>query len=94
LYRKFYTETRTGQLMVLRPDEPILYNYPRPQTQNIEREIQFVTMLKSYRLLWVALPLLVALAFPSLKDYMAIAAAALGASFLWLCWESRKLGRP
>lgn len=27
-YRKFYTETRTGQLMVLRPDEPQLYFYP------------------------------------------------------------------
>jgi hypothetical protein len=94
LYRKFYTETRTGQLMVLRPGEPVLHNYARPQTRNIEREIQFVTLLKSYRLLWVALPLLVALAFPSLKDYMAIVAAALGASFLWLCWETRHLGRP
>ncbi|TAM80881.1 MAG: hypothetical protein EPN47_13425 [Acidobacteria bacterium] len=27
-YRKFYTETRTGQLMVFRPDEPPLYFYP------------------------------------------------------------------
>jgi hypothetical protein len=27
-YRKFYTETRTGQLMVLRPDEPELFFYP------------------------------------------------------------------
>ena len=26
-YRKFYTETLTGQLMVLRPDEPTLYHY-------------------------------------------------------------------
>jgi len=26
-YRKFYTETRTGQLMVLRPDKPQLYHY-------------------------------------------------------------------
>jgi hypothetical protein len=31
-YRKFYSETRTGQLMVLRPDEPILYAFERPQT--------------------------------------------------------------
>ena len=93
-YRKFYTETRTGQLMVLRPDEPILYDYARPQTRNVQQEIQFVTLLKSYRLLWIALPLLVAIAFPSLKEYMAIAAAALGANFLWLCWETRKLGSP
>lgn len=27
-YRKFYQETRTGQLMVLRPDEPQLHYYP------------------------------------------------------------------
>jgi len=27
-YRRFYTETRTGQLMVLRSDEPELYHYP------------------------------------------------------------------
>ena len=27
-YRRFYMETRTGQLMVLRLDEPVLYFYP------------------------------------------------------------------
>lgn len=27
-YRKFYRETRTGQLMVLRPDAPTLHYYP------------------------------------------------------------------
>lgn len=93
-YRKFYKETRTGPLMVLRPDEPILYHYARPQTQSIESELRFVTLLKTYRLLWVALPLLVAIAFPRLKEYMAIAAAALGASFLRLCWETRNVGKP
>ena len=81
--------------MVLRPDEPILYAFERPQTPapDLLREMRFVTLLKMYFLLWVALPLLVAIAFPSVKDYMAIAAAALGASFLWLCWETRKVGR-
>jgi hypothetical protein len=49
--------------------------------------------LKTYRLLWVALPLLVALAFPSLKDYMAIAAIVLGIGFLWLCWTTRRMGK-
>jgi hypothetical protein len=28
-YRKFYTETRIGQLMVLRPDDPQLFFYER-----------------------------------------------------------------
>ena len=27
-YRKFYTETKIGKLMVLRPDNPVLYHYP------------------------------------------------------------------
>lgn len=28
-YRKFYTETKTGQLVLLRPDEPELFFYPK-----------------------------------------------------------------
>lgn len=81
--------------MVLRTDEPILYYYDRLQAPapDIVREMQSVTLLKMYRLLWVALPLLGALAFPSLKDYMAIAAIALGVNFLWLRWVTRKVGR-
>ena len=92
-YRKFYTETMTGQLMVLRPDEPILYHYERQQTRNVQWEVQSATQVKIHRLLLVALPLLVALVFPSLKEYMAIAASVLGASFLWLCWATRKAGQ-
>lgn len=91
-YRKFYTETLRGQLMVLRPDVPILYHYERPQARDTMREVQFVTLAKIYRILWVAVPLLAALAFPSIKDYMAIAALALGVNFLWLCWTTRKVG--
>jgi hypothetical protein len=95
-YRKFYAETRTGQLMVLRPDEPILYSFERPQAAapDILGQIQSITVLKIYRLLGVALPLLVAVAFPSVKEYMAIAAAVLGVNFLWLCWSTRKVGKP
>lgn len=93
-YRKFYTETMTGQLMVLRPDEPILYHYERPETRNVEQQLQFVTLLKTYRLLWVAIPLLVAIAFPFLTDYMAVASGLLGINLLWTCWATRKVGRP
>jgi hypothetical protein len=32
-YRKFYRETRTGQLMVLRPDEPALHYLPEARWQ-------------------------------------------------------------
>jgi len=93
-YRKFYSETMTGQLMVLRPDEPILYHFERPQARNIEREIRLVTQAKIYRLLLVALPLLAALDFPSYKDYLAGAAIGLGISFLWFLWQTRKIGQP
>jgi len=92
-YRKFYTETMTGQLMALRPDEPILYHYQRPETRNVGQELQLVALVKTYRLLWVAIPLLVAIAFPTLADYMAVAAAVLGFNVLWTIWATRKVGR-
>jgi len=93
-YRRFYTETVTGQLMVLRPDEPILYHYERPAVRDLEQEIRSVTLLKIYRLLWIGVPLLIAIAFPLIRDYMAIAAGVLGVELLRLCWMTRKLGRP
>jgi|SRR5579872_107771 len=106
-YRKFYGETRTGQLMVLRPDEPILYHYERTlfrdivggeesvtqhqetKTRDIVREAQSVTLSRTYRLLLVALPLLAAIAFPSIKNYMGAAAIVLGVDFFWICWDTR-----
>jgi hypothetical protein len=93
-YRRFYTETVTGQLMVLRPDEPILYFYDRPQTRDVLRELQAVTIVKMYRLLWVLIPLLVAIVFPSIKYYMAIASVVLGVDVLWRAWATRKVGQP
>lgn len=90
-YRKFYTDTMTGQLMVLRSDEPILYHYERPSTQDSVRDVQFVTVVKTYRLLWITIPLLVAIAFPSIRNYMGIAAAVLGVILLALCWTTRKV---
>lgn len=92
-YRKFYTETTTGQLMVLRPDEPILYHYERPQTRDLAREIELVTLVKLYHLLWVAIPLLIAIVFPTLRYYMALAALVLGIDVLWRCWATRKVGQ-
>lgn len=92
-YRRFYTETLTGQLMVLRPDEPILYHYARPQTQDTARDVALVTLIKMYRLLWVAIPLLIAVVFPEIRFYMAIAAGALAIDVLWSWWATRKVGR-
>ena len=81
--------------MVLRPDEPALNYHERAQatTAGMVRETQPVTLLKIYRLLWVALALLVALVFPSLKNAMAIVAVAMEASFLLLGWETGRAGR-
>lgn len=91
-YRKFYMETLAGQLMVLRPDEPILYNYNRAAS-DVTRDVEFVTRIKIYRFLWVAVPLLAAIAFPELKPYMAVVAAASLVDLLWRCWVTRKIGR-
>lgn len=91
-YRKFYTETLTGQLMVLRPDEPILYRYDRA-VHDVTRDMEFITLIKIYRLLWVAVPLLAAIAFPVLKLYMAALAVAFTADLLWVSWATRKTGR-
>lgn len=52
------------------------------------REVCFV-----YRLLWVAIPLLVATVFPETKFYIAIAAAVLAIDVLWRAWATRKVGR-
>jgi len=92
-YRKFYTETLTGQLMMLRPDEPILYYYERPQAREFAKAVEFVTLIKMYRLLWVAAALLAAIAFPSIREIMGIAALVLFADILWRCWATRKVGQ-
>jgi hypothetical protein len=91
-YRKFYAETPTGQIMVLRPDEPILYHYERA-AHDVKGDVQFVTLIKIYKLLWVTLPLLVAMAFPKLWPYMAVLAVILTADLLWASWATRKTGR-
>jgi hypothetical protein len=88
-YRKFYTETMIGQLMVLRPDEPILYYYERPQARD---QLRLVTQVMTYRLLWVATPALVAIAFPSLKTYMAIVSLVAVIELLRTLWATRKKG--
>jgi hypothetical protein len=52
-YRNFYTETRTGQLIVLRPDEPAVYFYPEGRWKwksiwafaRLERRLQNITYL-------------------------------------------------
>jgi hypothetical protein len=71
-YRKFYSETMVGGLMVLRPDEPILYYYDRATAKDSVRDVQIITLIKAYRLLWIAVVLLAAIAFPAIREYMAI----------------------
>jgi hypothetical protein len=92
-YRKFYTDTKTGQLMALRPDKPILYYYQRPETRDAVRDLELVILAKLYRLFLVTVPLLGAIAFPSFRGYLGIAAAAFGAEYLLGCWRTRKVGK-
>jgi hypothetical protein len=91
-YNRVYTETITGKLMVLRPDEPLLYYFQRPTIRDVAKEVKLVTLIKMYRLLWVAVALLVAIAFPAIKEIMGIVAGALFIDVLWRAWATRKVG--
>jgi len=94
-YRKFYTETTTGHLMLLRPDDPTLFHYEKPQhvkpIQNQRELFNAVTLVKIYQLLWVLVPLLVGLAFPVTHDLMMWVALLLGIRVLWTEWATRKI---
>ena len=62
-YRKFYTETMAGQLMVLRPDEPQLYYYPEGRSKAGDRvEGQLSNIQRVLAWIRVAIWVLVALA--------------------------------
>lgn len=92
-YRKFYSETMVGSLMVLRPDEPVLFYYDRATSRDAAKDVQFVTLIKVYRLLWIAVVLLAAIAFPPIKDYMFIIAGVLLFDLFWRIWATRKVGQ-
>ena len=57
------------------------------------RDVAFVTLMKAYGRLWVAVALLVAIAFPALKDIMGIVAVVLFIEVLWRTWATRKVGQ-
>ena len=78
--------------MVLRPDEPILYYYQRPSTRDVVKDVVLVILIKTYRLLWVAVALLIAIAFPAIKEIMGIVAGILLVDVLWRAWATRKVG--
>ena len=91
-YRKFYTETMTGQLMVLRSDKRArLYHFERP-TRDLTPDVTLAVLTKLYYLLWVFIPLLGAIAFPFLRFVMAIAAVILLGFWALVCWRLRKVG--
>jgi len=57
------------------------------------RDVAFVTLMKAYGMLWVVVALLVAIAFPALKDIMGIVAVVLFIEVPWRTWATRKLGQ-
>jgi hypothetical protein len=90
-YRKFYTETMVGQMMVLRPDKPWLYYFELP-TRDLTPDVTLAVLTKLYYLLWVVIPVLGAIAFPSLRFVMTIAAVILLGFWALVCWRLRKVG--
>lgn len=93
-YRKFYTETLTGKLMALRPDEPVLYHFERSPAPDLTPTAQFSVLMKIYRLLGVAVALLIARLFPLVEIPMLILAAIAGLDLIRVWWVTRKLMEP
>jgi len=63
-YRKFYSETRTGQLMVLRPDNPLLFFYEDRTAPDIMGALGVIgRSLNTVRLLLWALVILTIIGF-------------------------------
>ena len=85
-YRKFYAETLAGQLMVLSPYEPPLYHYTRETGERAQNPTPELLAMTS----WVVIPILAAIAFPSLRLYMAIAALVLAVPWAFACWRILK----
>ena len=55
-YQKFYSESRTGQLMLLRDDEPQLYgqkNNRGPDTPTLVASTTLKLLTRTHALLWV-----------------------------------------
>ena len=75
---------------MLRPDEPRLYYFQRPMVRDLTKEVEFVTLVKLYRLLWVTVALLIGIAFPAIREIMGVVAAVLLVDVLWRAWATRK----
>jgi hypothetical protein len=88
-YRRFYTETLAGQLMVLSPDEPPLYHYTREAGERVQNPTPELLVSTS----WVVIPILAAIAFPSFRLYLAIAALALAVPWAFACWRILRTSR-
>lgn len=86
-YRKFYTETMMGNLMVLRPDEPVLYYFLRPsEADTLERNRRAAESRAHDFLLLLSVLLLSAIAFPSIDTYIAFAAIAIAPFAVYALW--------
>jgi hypothetical protein len=100
-YRKFYTETFMGQMMVLRPDEPILYHYTRPSDVRAGHDsvlllapVEFALVKVDYLALVVVL--LAAIAFPKVRQFEWVAIGLAASCVLQLAlalWRGRRVGK-
>ena len=57
------------------------------------RDLQLVTLIKIYRLLWVAVVLLPGIILPGIREYMFILAGVLLFDLFWRIWATRKVGQ-
>jgi Flp pilus assembly protein TadB len=78
--------------MVLRPDEPTLYYYDRATAKDSVKDVQLITLIKIYRLLWIAVVLLAGLLFPAIRAFSFIIAGALLVDLFYRIRVTRKIG--
>jgi hypothetical protein len=92
-YKKFYTETFLGQLMVLRPDQPVLYQFERSSAKDVLRPLQTASIVKCYKLLWVIACLVAARLLPDWGWVFIIAAVGCLLDLFVYAWRTRNIGQ-
>jgi hypothetical protein len=57
------------------------------------RDVQLVTLIKMYRLLWIAVVLLAGVVLPAIREYTFILAGVLLFDLFYRIWATRKVGQ-
>ena len=70
-----------------------LYYYDRATAKDSVGNLQLVTLVKMYRLLWIAVVLLAGIILPGIREYLFILAGVLLFDLFYRIWATRKVGQ-